>query len=105
MADVAFVVKTPLGFIVRCTRAYWNFILTEKPPVLAGQEEAVRTALADPDQVRRSKQDENVYLSYRGVRPRWICAVVRREDGTGFLITAYPTDTIKIGETVWTRSK
>ena len=33
------------------------------------------------------------------------CAVARREDGSGFLITAYPTDAVKAGESVWTRSK
>jgi hypothetical protein len=37
--------------------------------------------------------------------PGGLCAVARREDGTGFLITAYPTDTVKAGETIWIRSK
>ncbi len=26
---------------------------------------------------------------------RWVCALTRRLNGEGFLITAYPTDTIK----------
>ena len=40
----------------------------------------------------------------KGSEPR-LCAVARREDGSGFLITAYPTDAVKAGESVGTRSK
>ena len=100
-----FEVKTPIGFTVRCTKVYWTFVVSEKHPTLAGHEGDVRETLADPDEVRRSRRDANVYLFYRGTKPRWLCAIVRREDGSGFLITAYPTDIIKIGEVIWTRSK
>lgn len=31
--------------------------------------------------------------------------ISKEEDDSGFLITAYPTDAIKAGETIWTRSK
>jgi hypothetical protein len=31
----------------------------------------------------------------------WTCAVAKREDDDGFLITAYPTDAIKEGIRVW----
>jgi hypothetical protein len=65
----------------------------------------VGAALADPDEIRRSRKDSNVLLFYSGGSPRWICAVARRENGEGFLITAYPTDTIKAGEQIWKKSK
>ena len=100
-----FEVATPLGFSVRCTKAYWEFIVEHKHPVLRGHDMDVEQVLADPDEVRRSRKDSAVLLFYRGAAPRWLCAVARREDGTGFLITAYPTDVIKVGETIWTRSK
>lgn len=100
-----FEVLTPLGFSVRCTQAYWRFIVTEKHPALAGREAEVRDALSDPDEIRRSRKDPRVLLFYRGHKPRWICAVVRRDDGAGFLITAYPADVVKAGETIWTRSR
>lgn len=103
--DLLFEIRTPLGFTVRCTRTYWNFIATQKHPVLAGQDDEVRRALSEPQEVRRSRRDPDLYLFYRGARPRWVCAVARRENGTGFLVTAYPTDAIKAGETVWTRSE
>jgi hypothetical protein len=32
---------------------------------------------------------------------RWVVAVARRSNGDGFLITAYQTDVIKEGKTVW----
>ena len=98
-------VVTPLGFTVRCTRRYWEFIVTHKHPVLRGHEVEVSQVLADPDEVRRSRKDPTVLLFYRGSVPRWLCAVARREDGSGILITAYPTDAIKAGERIWTRSR
>ncbi len=98
-------VLTPLGFTVRCTRRYWEFIVTHKHPVLRGRSAEVSQVLRDPDEIRRSRKDPTVLLFYRGSRARWLCAVVRREDGSGFLITAYPTDVIKAGEAIWTRSR
>lgn len=103
--DLLFEVETPLGFVVRCTRTYWEFIITQKHPVLCGREQDIIQVLTDPDVVRQSRKDQAVLLFYRGASPRWLCAVVRRDDGSGFLITAYPTDSLKIGETIWTRSK
>ena len=98
-------VDTPLGFAVRCTVAYWRFIVSEKHPIMVGRENEVQRILTDPDVVRRSRQDPEVYLFYREEKSRWLCAVVRRENASGFLITTYPTDVIKIGEIVWKRSK
>ena len=106
MSEAAhFEVLTPLGFVVRCTGAYWRFIVSEKHPVLAGHEAEVSATLADPDEIRRSRKDPQVLLFYREAKPRWLCAVVRRSDGAGFLITAYPTDAVKAGERIWTRSR
>ena len=103
--ELLFEVVTPLGFSVRCTRAHWAFLVSHKHPALAGHEEDVRRALEDPDEVRRSRKVPDVLLFYSGRAPRWLCAVARRENDTGFLVTAYPTDAIKAGETIWTRSR
>jgi hypothetical protein len=96
---------TPLGFHVRCTRAHWEFIVDSKHLVLAGRAQDIEDMLRNPDQVRRSRKDPAVFLFYRGGRPRWFCAVARRQNDSGFLITAYPTDAIKIGEQLWTKLK
>src|SRR3989338_5008408 len=100
MAENVFAIATPLGFVVSCSRECWAFIIAQKHPVMSGLEQEVAQALADPDEVRQSRKDPNVCLFYRGTSPRWLCA-----EGSWFLITAYPTDAIKAGVTIWTRSK
>ena len=100
--DILFKARTPLGFTVRVTRSQWTVITTIKHPVMAGCEEEVRIVLEEPGEIRRSKNDANVYLFYRSRHTRrWVCAVTKHEDGSGFLITAYPTDAIKEGERIW----
>ncbi|MCL4487474.1 MAG: DUF4258 domain-containing protein [Chloroflexi bacterium] len=100
--DLFFEAETPLGFRVRVTRAYWSLITTVKHPVMTGRENDVQDALRNPDEVRLSKTDPHVYLFYKAERvQRWVCAVSRRLDGEGFLITTYPTDAIKEGVRIW----
>ena len=100
--DLAFEVITPLGFSVRVTRAYWELIVSIKHPVMSGHESDVKETLANPNEIRVSRSDPAVYLFYKLQRAgRWICAVVKRLDGNGFLITTYPTDSIKEGEQIW----
>lgn len=96
-------VMTPLGFRVTCTAQYWGRITTIKHPPMSGRLDEVIRTLSDPDEVRRSVGDPQVMLFHRRVAPRWVCAVVRRADGIGYLITAYPADKIKSGEVLWTR--
>ena len=59
MVEVCFEVETPLGFSVRCTQQHWDFIVSEKHPVMIGQEEAVRQTLKDPDEVRKSRKRQS----------------------------------------------
>lgn len=102
--ELLFEVLTPLGFRVRVTHAYWKLIITVKHPVMAGRENDVKDTLQNPGEIRQSKGDAHVYLFYKAERMgRWVCAVAKRLDGDGFLITAYPTDAVKEGERVWPR--
>jgi len=79
-SSLAFKIATPLGFTVRCIQTYWNFIVAHKHPILRGREKEVGAALADPDEIRRSRKDSNVLLFYSGGSPRWIFAhVVKME--------------------------
>lgn len=97
-----FEVQTPLGFRVRVTRSYWQLIVTIKHPVMAGREADVQETLRAPEEIRVSKRDPNVYLFYKPERlDRWVCAVTKRLNGDGFLVTTYPTDAIKEGVRVW----
>lgn len=101
-SDLVFEVETPLGFTVCVTWTYWRLITTLKHPVMHGRESEVEEVLHDPEAVRQSRNDGAVYLFYRQERPgRWLCAVTKRRNGTGFLITAYPTDAIKEGVLIW----
>jgi hypothetical protein len=100
--EILFEAITPLGFSVRVSRAHWEVIVTIKHPVMAERESAVRDALAHPEEVRLSRSDDAVYLFYsRQDQHRWVCAVAKRLNGEGFLITAYPTDAIKEGVRIW----
>ena len=101
-SDLLFEVETPLGFRVRVGSAHWQFLIRVKHPAMAGREGDVMAALSQPDEVRRSRVDADVLLFYKvtGIR-RWVCAVCRRLNGDGFLITAYPTDAIKEGDRIW----
>lgn len=102
--DILFNVETPLGFRVRTTRRYWDFLVSQKHTVINGRENDAVEALRDPSEVRRSRSDPNAFLFYRIERPgRWLCVVAKRLNGDGFIITAYPADAIKEGETVWRR--
>lgn len=99
-----FEVSTPLGFRVHTTRTYWELIVSVKHPVMRAREADVQGALRTPDEIRRSRSDSAVFLFYRLEQPgRWLCAVVKRLNGEGFLITAYPTDAIKEGEQIWSK--
>jgi hypothetical protein len=71
---------------------------------MRAREAVVQGVLQTPDEVRRSRGDPTVLLFYRVEQPgRWLCAVAKRLNGEGFLITTYPTDTIKEGEQIWSR--
>lgn len=102
--DIFFEVKTPLKFTVRTTVKYWEIIITIKHPIMNGKEKEVKEALFDPDTIRRGKVDPNIFLFYKKEKEkRWICAVAKRLNGEGFLITAFPTDAIKEGEEIWSK--
>ncbi len=103
-SELLFQVLTPLGFTVHVTTRYWHIITTIKHPVMAGREADVQATLQQPTTIRQSRSDAAVYLFYRLERAgRWICAVAKRRNGDGFLITAYVTDAIKEGVQIWPR--
>jgi hypothetical protein len=102
MKQASFTVSTPLGFDVHVTSDRWDLITTVKHPVMHGREKSLKAALEHPDEIRKSRSDPKVFLFYKLDRQnRWVCAVVKQVNSQGFLITAYPTDTMKIGETIW----
>lgn len=98
-----FEVETPLNFTVRCSVEYWQRLVL-KHPAIAERLEDVKHTLTDPDEVRLSSSDAGVLLFYRADTKRWLCAVARKLNGEGFLITSYPTDAVKQGEVIWRKN-
>jgi len=68
---------------------------------MRGREKEVQEALEKADEVRRSRIDSSVHLYYRRKGHYYICAVAKHLNDEGFLITAYFTETMKIGEVIW----
>ena len=100
--QVLFAVDTPIGFQVQTTINYWDLITTVKHPIMKGRLEDVKQTLINPDVIHLSKRDSRVYLFYKAEGDRrWVCAVTKKLNGNGFLITAYRTSAIKEGEKIW----
>lgn len=77
--------------------------MTEKHRKMRTRGEEVKKALAEPEFVKRSVADPNVLLFYRSRGEGGTVAVVRRQNGDGFLITCYIAAAIKKGTEVWKR--
>ena len=75
-------------------------------PEMAGAVPRIAETLANPDRIVRSVTDETVELFYRHypstpVSSKFLCIVVKFVVGDSFIVTAYYTDTIKRGESLW----
>lgn len=75
-------------------------------PELCTMQLAIEETLQNPEQVRRSRTDTTVLLSYRYytetiVGNKWLCVVVKYLKNDAFVLTAYLTDKIKQGEKIW----
>ncbi len=62
--------------------------------------------LQSPAEVRVSRSDQVVRLFYvfyasTMVGGKWLCVVVRYAPEDAFMVTAYLTDQLKAGETIW----
>ena len=101
--EIFFEIKTPLNVIIRTTKDYWNYLTGIKHNNMKGKENIVINTLADPDMIRKSKIDGKVFLYYKAEENYLYCAVVKHENRTGFLITAYITEKAKEGEIIWTK--
>jgi hypothetical protein len=73
---------------------------------MAGVEDEIARVLQTPSEVRVSRSDDHVKLFYEyyaqtRVGGKWLCVVVKYSPDDAFVVTAYLTDTVKPGETVW----
>ncbi len=96
-----FEIKSTSGKLLRTSKSYWAKIVTIKHPSLFNKQKEIEKVLQSPEIIRVSKSDKNVFLYYRKHKLNYFCAVVKHENGKGFLITAYITNKIKEGKTIW----
>ena len=97
-SEIHFEVASILGKRIRVTKDYWNKIIGTKHALMKHKENFVKETLKNPEHIRRSRKDSNVYLYYKKTNGNHICVVARHLNGDGFIITTYITDRIKAGE-------
>jgi hypothetical protein len=92
-------VVSKLGKKIRVTKKYWEYIITKHESVKS-LEEAVKGTLKNPETVRASKEDPDIYLYYSRYGRYYLCVVCKHLNNEGFIITAYLADKIKKGRKV-----
>jgi len=75
-------------------------------PEMSGQIDNIAKTLQNPEIVIRSRSDSEVELFYRyslgtPAGDKYMCVIVKGRSEDFFIITAYFTDTMKRGETLW----
>lgn len=98
------VVRDCFGRSVRLTEERMAHIIQH--PEMVGMEKDVEKVLQLPAEVRVSRSDASVRLYYAyyaktRVGGKWLCVVVKSPPGDAFVVTAYLTDQLKVGDTVW----
>jgi hypothetical protein len=101
---ILFEVKTPLNVTIRTTKEYWKRITTIKHPIMVKYKGKVKEALANPDQIRKSKQDPKVHLYYKNIGKVYVCVVVDHLNSKeGYIITTYLTKRIREGGSIYVK--
>jgi len=81
------------------TKERWNHALKHELPDL----DSVKNCITNPEEIRKSRYDDDIHLYYRELNALYICVVV--QVNKGFILTAYKTETKKEGEKVWKRKR
>ena len=73
---------------------------------MADLEPAIEEPLLKPEQVTESFSDQTAKLYYRFyvttmVGGKYLCVVVKTVDADAFVLTAYLTDKVKRGKSIW----
>lgn len=91
------------GHRVELTTERWHHITAEHPELHGGYH-VLQQTLAEPERLVRSVHDSAVVLYYRFFPQLWhgkFVAVVVKRAARHFILTAYVTDSIKGGTTLW----
>ena len=83
-------------------RDRWRQMIRLKHPASARRETEVRSCLTTPSIVRESAKDPNVHLYYATMGDVHLCvATAPGDEGERFVVTAYFTKNIKLGNELW----
>jgi len=98
------VIRDCFGHSVRLTDERMAHILQHQE--MLGMEAEVERTLQSPTEVRVSRSDSTVQLFYEyyvrmRVGGKWLCVVVKYPSDDAFVVTAYLTDQLKPGESLW----
>ncbi len=100
------VIRDYQGRSIRITDERMNHILEH--PEMGAMASAIEETLMQPQQVIQSLGDADARLYYRYYREtvvgdKYLCAVVKVQDADAFVITAYLTDRLKKGTSLWSQ--
>ena len=98
------IIRDCFGRPVRLTDERSAHILRHQE--MAGMEAEIERVLQSPAEVRVSRSDHTVHLFYEFygqtlVGGKWLCVVVKYAAEDAFVVTAYLTDQLKVGEVIW----
>ncbi len=98
------IIRDCFGRSVRLTDERVAHILQHQEMTDMAQE--IERVLQSPTEVRISRSDGSVRLFYEFyaktmVGGKWLCVVVRYAAEDAFVVTAYLTDRLKAGDTIW----
>ncbi len=98
------IIRDCFGRSVRLTDERVAHILQHQEMTDMAQE--IERVLQSPTEVRISRSDESVRLFYEFyaktmVGGKWLCVVVKYAAEDAFVVTAYLTDRLKAGDTIW----
>jgi hypothetical protein len=105
MSEVVFDVVSKLSKKIDLTIPGYGHI-SERHPEVSGEFEKMKETLVNPQIIRKSMYDDNVWLFYRlysktPVSRKYLMVGVRLFNSKGTVITSYFTDKIKMGEEIW----
>jgi len=89
---------------IRLTEERLQHILDH--PEMVNMRSQLEIVLQNPEIIRQSRSDSQVYLYYHFyeqtiVGAKWLCVVIKDKSDDAFIITAYLTDKLKQGLELW----
>jgi len=92
--------KSVLDVNIKILKIGWLFIC-QKHKDLKDRFDLLQSCLENADEIWLSRQDPQVYLYYKNINKKHICAVCKHYNSQGFLITAYFTYKLQGKKKLW----